>query len=378
MLSTSAPHKDERTLLELLPRGGCIIAETGRGPSDAAVRAVAARLARAAEGDLVLYDRSAASWGGDPFPSGPYTAQVDGPHGERSLRAGELEALGRGYLRDQLVKLEREGVPAQAWLPRQQGVGGLVDAVDRIAPHLVLLNGHARRQGWLHWLRRDPLLESAARIDVPSAAVDADGAVRILGLGTAAEARSRLKFMADVPLRPVRGTFRRFDVRVQLDPESVTGGTVEAVIEASSLETGRLARDMHLRSRALLDAARSPHLVFRSSSIAREADTLTIEGELTIRGETRPVTLWGTVHELSGWQDGRRRVRVRASAELRWRQWGIASIPFLSDRLAIAFDIVGVEVRPGSGRFNARSMAGTSRGNAAVDRGSVNTRTVPG
>jgi len=259
-------------------------------------------------------------------------------------------------------------------------MGGLVDAVDRIAPHLVLMNDQASRHGRLRWLRGGAPADLATRIDVPSAVVTSDGTVRLLSLGPDPEAlRSRLKFVADVPLRPVRGTFRRFDVRVQLDPQATSGGSVEAVIEASSLQTGRVARDLHLRSRALLDAARSPRIVFRSSSISRQANTLTIEGQLSIRGRARPVTLWGTLRELSGWQDGRRRVRVRASTEIRWRQWGIAGIPIIGDRLAITLDIVGVEVRPGSGRFNARSLAGEPRVTTpAAGRGPARPRTVPG
>jgi polyisoprenoid-binding protein YceI len=278
------------------------------------------------------------------------------------LHAAELAALGRAYLRDQLAAAEAQGILAQAWLPHAGGVSGVVDAVDRVAPHLVLLNASARRSRWLPWTDAGHLSRCAARIDVPVAAVEADGRVRILGLGTGSdEARSRLKFLADVPLRAVRGTFQRFDSRVQLDPTSSSGGSVEAVIDARSIRTGQAARDLHLRSRAFLDADRSPYLVFHSTSIVRAGETITIHGDLSIRDRARPVTLWGAVHELAGWPDGRRRVRVRAGTEIHWREWGIAGVPLVSDRLAIALDILGTEVRAGSGRFNARSMTPAQR-----------------
>jgi polyisoprenoid-binding protein YceI len=261
-------------------------------------------------------------------------------------------------------------VTTQAWLPRRRGVGGVVDAVDRVAPHLVLSRDEARGSGTLGGfggLGRGGIHEYGARIDVPVAAVGADGSIRLESSGRDnGLTRSRLLFLADLPLRPIRGTFRRFDVRVQLDPDGGPGGTVEAVIEASSIQTGRAPRDLHLRSRGFLDAARSPRITFRSGSIARESDTISIEGELTIRGRSRPATLRGTVHELTGWTDGRRRVRVHAGTEVRWREWGMSGIPFVGDRLAIALDVVGVEVRPGSGRFNARSMADMPRPHATT------------
>ena len=51
----------------------------------------------------------------------------------------------------------------------------------------------------------------------------------------------------------------------------------------------------HLQSPDFFDAEQFPQLRFESSSIEREGDRVSIAGELTIKGTTRPVELSGTV-----------------------------------------------------------------------------------
>jgi polyisoprenoid-binding protein YceI len=51
----------------------------------------------------------------------------------------------------------------------------------------------------------------------------------------------------------------------------------------------------HLLSPDFFDAERFPQVTFTSTSVARDGDTVTVDGELEIRGNTRPVTLTGTI-----------------------------------------------------------------------------------
>jgi len=48
------------------------------------------------------------------------------------------------------------------------------------------------------------------------------------------------------------------------------------------------ARDTHLRSGDFFDAAAYPELSFRSTGIKKVGDDYTIDGELTMHGQTRP------------------------------------------------------------------------------------------
>jgi polyisoprenoid-binding protein YceI len=90
----------------------------------------------------------------------------------------------------------------------------------------------------------------------------------------------------------VRGEFGRVSGSVELDPTDLTRSTVQASIEAASINTREPQRDQHLRSPDFLDAEAYPTIEFRSTRIARSGpETLDITGDLTIRGVTREVTL---------------------------------------------------------------------------------------
>jgi polyisoprenoid-binding protein YceI len=357
-MSLHGSSEPDPGLVGLVPRGGLIVAETdtGRDERYKAVRRAAIDLASATGADLLYFDRSAASLMSDPYPSGRYTADVDGTHGERPLVATELEALGRSYLADQMTDAQRQGVQALAWLPRKRGVAGLADAVDRTGAHLVLLASSVEHPGVLARLTGGSLDRYVDSVQSPVAVVEPEGRIRLVSQDPGSEVTpSRINFMAELSLQRVRGTFRHFVVTVQLDPSSRTGGTVQARIEAASLTTGLAPRDMHLRSSGFLDVGTYPLLTFRSTSIKRDGDLITVDGMLEVHGQQLPVTLWGTVHEL-GTTDGRQRVRVRASTELHWRKWGVRGIPFIGDVLAVALDIEGLETVAGSGHYHARGV----------------------
>lgn len=105
----------------------------------------------------------------------------------------------------------------------------------------------------------------------------------------------------------VRGHFKDVHGRLELDLEHPVGGTVEVVIDASKLWTGEPARDAHLKSADFLDVEHHPEIRFRGSVTKIEsAHDWSVDGELTIRGVTRPtrlrVTWLGTW--LTPWWEG--------------------------------------------------------------------------
>jgi polyisoprenoid-binding protein YceI len=67
--------------------------------------------------------------------------------------------------------------------------------------------------------------------------------------------------------------------------------SVDIEIDAASLTTSDDRRDGHLRSADFLDAETYPALTFKSKRISGSRDAFTVVGDLTIRGETREVSL---------------------------------------------------------------------------------------
>lgn len=89
----------------------------------------------------------------------------------------------------------------------------------------------------------------------------------------------------------VRGQFQDFDLKVTTQGEGFAQAQVELTIQAASLYTGTEARDNHLRSADFFHVAQFPTITFRSTSLTpTSSTTFVLEGELTIRNTTRPVT----------------------------------------------------------------------------------------
>ncbi|MEX0657619.1 MAG: YceI family protein [Egibacteraceae bacterium] len=91
-------------------------------------------------------------------------------------------------------------------------------------------------------------------------------------------------------LSKVRGRFSDFggDITVA---EDVTQSTAQVTIQAASIDTRAEDRDTHLRSGDFLDVEQHPTLQFTVTGVRREGDDWLVDGDLTVRGTTRPVTL---------------------------------------------------------------------------------------
>lgn len=79
--------------------------------------------------------------------------------------------------------------------------------------------------------------------------------------------------------------------QVAIDLEAKKG-TVEIEIDTRSVDTGVAEFDAHIQGADFLDTAQFPTATFKSSKIIFEGDQPTaVEGDLTIKGVTKPVTL---------------------------------------------------------------------------------------
>jgi polyisoprenoid-binding protein YceI len=88
----------------------------------------------------------------------------------------------------------------------------------------------------------------------------------------------------------VKGHFSRISGVLTLDESDPANSRVETEIEAASIETRDAQRDEHLKSEDFFHVEKFPALYFKSTGISRVGDgELSVEGDLTIRGVTRPV-----------------------------------------------------------------------------------------
>ena len=89
----------------------------------------------------------------------------------------------------------------------------------------------------------------------------------------------------------VKGEFTSVKGSLQFDEQKLTNSSVEAEIDATTINTREPQRDAHLKSADFFDVEKFPTLSFRSTQVSRKNDDeLAVAGELTIHGVTRPVT----------------------------------------------------------------------------------------
>ncbi|HEY4706910.1 MAG TPA: YceI family protein [Thermodesulfobacteriota bacterium] len=88
-----------------------------------------------------------------------------------------------------------------------------------------------------------------------------------------------------------RGRFNASIGRITLDREA-KNGAVEIEIDARTVSTGLEELEKHLRSEDFFNVEKHPLITFRSSSVEFEGDSpKSVQGDLTLLGVTRPVTL---------------------------------------------------------------------------------------
>jgi len=121
----------------------------------------------------------------------------------------------------------------------------------------------------------------------------------------------------------VRGYFRKLSGTIETTGDGRLE-SVEATIDAGSIDTREEKRDAHLRSADFLDASRYPAIVFRSTSVtAQEHGRYLVRGDLALRGVTRPVDLELDLSEPIKDPWGNARAGATGQGRLNRKDWGL-------------------------------------------------------
>ncbi|WNG34223.1 polyisoprenoid-binding protein [Archangium minus] len=89
----------------------------------------------------------------------------------------------------------------------------------------------------------------------------------------------------------VRGAFSKVTGKANIDEKDITKSTVEATIDATTINTNEPKRDEHLRSADFFDTAKYPTITFKSTKVQKAGANLKVTGDLTMHGVTKPVVL---------------------------------------------------------------------------------------
>jgi len=145
----------------------------------------------------------------------------------------------------------------------------------------------------------------------------------------------------------VRGQFTSFEAQIVTAPDPLDS-TATATIDLSSVNTGNEMRDNDLRSTNFFDVETHPKMTFASTGVRADGDTLLMDGDLTIRGVTKPVTLAVDVNGFGPDPFGGTRAGFSAIAEINRTDFGVsfnAPVPggvMVSERIQIEIEAEAV------------------------------------
>ncbi|MGH8179041.1 MAG: YceI family protein [Steroidobacter sp.] len=142
--------------------------------------------------------------------------------------------------------------------------------------------------------------------------------------------------------------FKRFDAQLQFDPANPAGSSVTVTIDPRSIETdfpdpATLDFNAQLQSEQWLNTAQFPEMKFRSTRVELiSPKAMHIDGELTLRGVTRPMSLAATFN--GGYaghpMDPHARIGFSAHGSLKRSEFGMAfGVPEPGSSMGVGDDV---------------------------------------
>ncbi|GAA2063672.1 YceI family protein [Streptomyces albiaxialis] len=145
----------------------------------------------------------------------------------------------------------------------------------------------------------------------------------------------------------VRGRFDEFEGQI-VTAEDPLDSTVTATIRTASVSTGNEQRDEHVRTADFLNVEEAPEMTFRSTGLrANGSAGFQVDGELTLRGVTRPVTLDLELNGFGQGMEGKPALGLSASTEISRSDFGVTAGPasaVVGDTIKITLDVEANQV----------------------------------
>ena len=141
--------------------------------------------------------------------------------------------------------------------------------------------------------------------------------------------------------RPIVG-FRSFEVMLDLNQDDVTASTLKVTVDPASVDSRVEKFDDHLRSDDFFDVDAFPTVTFVATGIEMTGEnTMTITGDLTIKGITKPVTLEGVINKAANHPMRKTpTIGVSASGTLMRSDWDLGRyVPNVGDEVTLNIQV---------------------------------------
>ncbi|HEX6699819.1 MAG TPA: YceI family protein [Gaiellaceae bacterium] len=108
------------------------------------------------------------------------------------------------------------------------------------------------------------------------------------GTWTADPVHSEIGFRVEYMAGTFRGSFSKFGAEA-------VDGKLRGTADVASIQVKDPGLEAHLQGPEFFDAERHPELAFESEEIERNGSEITVRGKITIKGQTHPIELTGTI-----------------------------------------------------------------------------------
>ncbi len=159
-------------------------------------------------------------------------------------------------------------------------------------------------------------------------------------------AHSRVGFsVKHLVISDVKGEFAKMSGTGQIDLADLAKSSIEVTIEAASVDTRDQKRDTHVKSADFFDVAKYPTITFKSTKVVPGKDgAVTVTGNLTMHGVTKPVTLEGTITKAITDPWGMTRFGASFTGKIDRKEWGV-SWSKVTDVGAVVGDEVKLDIQ---------------------------------
>ena len=139
--------------------------------------------------------------------------------------------------------------------------------------------------------------------------------------------------------------FNKTEGKIVFDRAAKTG-SVEVTIDAKSLNTGDDELNGHLNGPDFFDTAKYPTITFKSTKVVFNSDKPSkVEGELTVKGVTKPVVLDVTsFHAMPHPMVKRDAIGANASVKVKRSEFNMGKyVPFVSDDVTLSIAVEAIK-----------------------------------
>lgn len=145
-------------------------------------------------------------------------------------------------------------------------------------------------------------------------------------------AHTEVAFVIRHLMTKVRGSFTDFSGSLEL-ADDIAASKAAVEIQIKSIDTRNADRDTHIRSAEILDLENHPVMTFAGTGVRQSGNTYLLDGTLTIRDVTRPITLDVEFNGTGTDPWGGARVGFSATASISRKEYGIEfNIPLGGDK----------------------------------------------